>query len=290
MDTFTHHAYEQARRITRAYGKRYHFATRFLPHNQREAIRALYAFFRIPDEIVDNPASEQSVEDQLEALESWKAQWIATYTAGTGKEPVLHAAADTFHTFRIPYAYSEAFFDAMKRDLTQSHYKTYADLQTYMYGSAEVVGLMCTYVLGFRDGALPYAAALGEAMQLTNFLRDVREDYEDRNRIYLPKEDMTAFEVTEEHIQNRCCDENFQNLMRYEISRARELYRYAEAGIPLLSQHARFGVFLAARLYASILEEIEQVNYDVFHHTISPSKRKKLTILWSCFKMRGTLK
>jgi len=281
MDTFTKHAYLKAKHITKHHGKRYYFATRFLPKTQRRAIHALYAFFRIPDEMVDNPDSHLSVDDIHHQLEQWHTEWHNAYTAGVSNDPILHIPAHTFHAFNIPYSYGDAFLSAMKRDLTQKRYDTYNELRAYMYGSAQVVGLMCTHIFGYQEGALPYAAKLGEAMQLTNFLRDIREDYEERNRIYLPHEDMDMFEVTEEHIRNGICNEAFQNLMQYEISRVRELFKEANPGIRLLSSNVRFGVVLASRLYESILDEIERVNYDVFSHTITPSPATKLRIVLS---------
>ncbi len=137
--------------------------------------------------------------------------------------------------------------------------------------------MMCT-IIGYKGDALPYAKKLAEAMQMTNFLRDIREDFDLRNRIYIPEEDMRKFGVTEDHIKNHIVDSNFILLMKFEIAKTRALYKDAEQGIDLLHKDGRFAVRFSSRLYEAILDEIEQSHYDIYstrHHT---SKIKKLLI------------
>jgi phytoene synthase len=149
-------AYETCRKLQAGHGKSYFFATRFLPKDVRFATHALYAFFRVPDEIVDNPGSV-GVTDAKDALETWKQRWKEAYETSESDHDVLLAAADTFHRFQIPFEYSDAFLDAMILDTWRTRYKTYAELEAYMYGSAAVVGLMMCHVIGFESAALPYA-------------------------------------------------------------------------------------------------------------------------------------
>lgn len=182
---------------------------------------------------------------------------------GIGDHPVLRATAAVFKQYDIPYEYSEAFLCAMVQDLTVTRYETYAELERYMYGSAAVVGLMMSYVIGFKnETALQYAEKMGYAMQLTNFLRDIGEDYDLRGRIYLPQEEMKRFGVTEAMICDKQISPSFIQLMQFQIERTRSLYKEAHKGVPLL-QHG-MPVRLAGVLYGEILDEIEKNRYDVF--------------------------
>ncbi len=270
-------AYDEVKAITKRYGTSYYVATRFLPKAQRLATYSLYAYFRIPDEYVDNP--QVSPEETEKLLNQWQADWHKAYETKTSNHPVLLVTSKTFDEYKIPFRYGDEFLVAMKQDLWKERYDTYQDLQKYMYGSASVVGLMMSYVVGFEDGALPYAEKLGEAMQMTNFLRDIHEDYHDRNRIYLPQEDLEKFGVSDDHIKNRVCDEKFVALMKYEIARTRKLYKEAEPGIDMLAKEGRFGVRMASRLYEAILDKIEQADYNVFESRVYTKKREKLKIL-----------
>lgn len=277
MDTSLDSAYTVAKAMTKKYGTSYYLATRFLPREKRLATYALYSFFRVPDEYVDNP--EGSIEEASKKIQQWQRKWHYAYSHKNSRDPVLLVTAKTFHDFGIPFEYGEDFLEAMKQDLWKERYTTYEELQQYMYGSASVVGLMMSYIIGFEEGALPYAEKLGEAMQLTNFLRDIREDYEQRNRIYLPLEDLERFKVREEDIRKHKCTKAFKQLMRFEIERARALYRESDAGISKLSIGGRFSVRIASRLYEAILDKIEDADYDVFAHRVYTKKREKLLIL-----------
>lgn len=271
-------AFEYCRRIQEKYGKSYYFATRFFPIEKRMATYALYAFFRIPDEIVDTKDA-QSEEFVRERLLSWQKEWRRAYAGQGDVDPVLKAASWVFHQYQIPFEYGERFFSAMIQDTEKSVYETYAELEEYMYGSAAVVGLMMSHVIGFQDAvALNYARKLGEAMQITNFLRDVREDYEERGRIYLPVEDMRRFGVTVESIAEFRFDSHFRELMRFEISRADQLYEEVNVGIPLLHQDGRFAVRTASLLYRQILRKIESVDYNVFKGRVRTSLLEKVLL------------
>lgn len=266
------------------HGKSYYFATRFFPEEQRLATFALYAFFRVPDDLVDETYVKEPKKAK-EALVDWRDEWRKAYEGFPTHEPVLRATAWTFHHFQIPYEYSESFLEAMLQDVIQARYQRYDELCDYMYGSAVVVGLMMTYVIGFSDPiALKYAQALGEAMQLTNFLRDIREDYEQRNRIYLPSQELEAFGVSEDHIRTHICDEHWTAFMQFQIQRCDELYAEAQKGIPLLNSSGRLTVAIAGRLYQEILRKIEAQNYNIFLERARTSTWEKAKLSFQTWK------
>ncbi len=260
MEADLERAFEVCRRIHKQYGTSYYFATRLFPRDIRLATHALYAFFRIPDEIVDGQGDKRR-----ERLEAWIQHWQEAYHTGVSTEPVLVAAYWVFKHFSIPYSYSEAFFAAMLEDVEVSLYETYEDLRKYMYGSAAVVGLMMTHVIGFtQPAALKYAEALGYAMQLTNFTRDIREDWEERRRIYLPQDELRKFGITREQLQSGTVNEAWKVYMRFQIQRADELFEEANQGIYLLAPRGRLAVRAGSDLYRMILRKIEEQDYDVF--------------------------
>jgi phytoene synthase len=275
MDKYT----QSVESITKQFGTSYYFATRFLPIDLREATYALYSFFRIPDEIVDNSIHEK--EDYILAeLEDWEEMWYKAYKGETTIYPILNLTNQVFKQYNIPYQYSLDFLKAMKQDVYTTRYDTYKDLKNYMHGSASVVGLMMSYVIGFNnERALYYASYLGEAMQLTNFIRDIGEDYKERGRIYLPQEDMNKYSVKEIDIKDNKVTDNFIELIKFEIKRARSLYRKSDKGIKYLNKRGRFAVIMASRMYEAILDKVEQNNYNVLTRRARTSKREKIYIL-----------
>jgi phytoene synthase len=275
MDKYT----QAVEAVTKQFGTSYYFATRFLPTDLRQATYALYSFFRIPDEIVDN-AINCNPEGILQELDDWESMWKKSYAGDKTKYPVLNIAADVFRKYEIPYKYSLDFLAAMKQDVHTNRYQTYADLQAYMYGSASVVGLIMSYLIGFNNiKALEYAPYLGEAMQLTNFIRDIGEDYQTRGRIYMPQEDMQKYNITEAIIEKNKITPEFIELIQFEIKRARELYRKSDQGLKYLNKRGRFAVIMASRMYEAILDKVEKNKYDVLNKRARTSKREKIYIL-----------
>jgi phytoene synthase len=266
--------YEAARRLHQKHGTSYYFATKLFPVEMQKATFALYAFFRVPDEFVDNGQSPAQAQRDLE---KWQRDWERAYQQGDAEHPVLRVTAHTFHHYQIPYHYSESFLEAMFRDLTDTEYATYADLERYMYGSAACVGLMMTHVIGFSDPtALGYAEKLGYAMQMTNFLRDVDEDYQERGRIYLPQAELAQFGVTPEQIASRRFDANFHALMQFQMARTHALYDEANSGIPLLARDGRRAVRVASVLYRAILSKLAAQDSNPFAGRARTSTWEKL--------------
>ena len=192
-------SYELCRRVQKAHSRTYYFSTRFFPAPVRPRVHALYAFMRYADEIVDNPGVT-SLGEQLETLEGFEQETMAAVAGDRVANPVLNAYADTVRSCDIETSHIAAFMESMKMDTRVFRYRTFEDLEVYTYGSAAVVGLMMCRVVGVSDErATPHAEALGVAMQLTNFLRDVKEDWR-RGRGYLPLEDLKRFEYAEEEL------------------------------------------------------------------------------------------
>ncbi|WP_435153561.1 phytoene/squalene synthase family protein [Haladaptatus sp. DFWS20] len=258
-------------------GKTFHLATRLLPERVRHPTYVLYGFFRICDEVVDD-ADGVSPQAQEARLESFRAQALGTVEPD---DPVLEA----FHELRETHGISDEevtlFIDAMESDITKSRYADYEELEAYMRGSAAAVGRMMTTIMNPEDveRALPHATALGEAFQLTNFLRDVREDIEDRDRIYLPRTTLSRYGVTDAEIQTLDFSAAFADVMRDELHRAESLYRDGVAGIQFLPEDCQFAVLVSAVLYADYHRVIRAQGYDVLSKEPSLGTLRKLSLI-----------
>lgn len=275
-------ALKACRALHKKQGKSYYFAAMFFPKPMREATYALYAFFRVADEVVDAPGIDPG--QALVRLDGFRKAWHEAYATKQAEDPVLYAAQEVFHQYDIPLAYADVFLEAMAQDLSKARYATYAELERYMYGSAAVVGLMMTRVIGtdgsaWEDVAEP-AKKLGEAMQLTNFLRDVKEDMEDRGRVYLPQDELAAAGLADGDLARHVHDRRWEQFMRTQVARADRLYAEAEPGIRRLHPSGRFAVRLASRLYQQILRKIEGQAYDIFTSRAKTSTAEKIAIAW----------
>jgi 15-cis-phytoene synthase len=253
-------AYDECRRLNAEHGRTYYLATLMLPAPKRPAVHALYAFARYADDIVDVGAdSPVQMRSRLDALEQ-------AFFAGRAEPPWLPAVHDTVRRWGVSPTLFEAFFTSMRMDLDVSEYATWEDLCAYMYGSAAVIGLQMLPILeplpGLEEVAAPYAADLGRAFQLTNFVRDVGEDLR-RGRVYLPKEDLAAFAVTRDDLESGVLSSATRRLLAFEVQRARELFRRAEPGVRLLHPTSRDCIRTALTLYRGILDEVERDNYSV---------------------------
>ena len=274
-------SYELCRRVQRSHSRTYYFSTQLLPLEVRPHVHALYAFMRYADEIVDNPGAT-SLDDQVDILEALEEETLAAVAGEEVPNPVLRAYANTVRTRDIEPQNITAFMRSMKMDTHAFRYQTYEDLAAYTYGSAAVVGLMMCRVIGVADErAEEHAEALGVAMQLSNFLRDIKEDW-DRGRVYLPLEDLARFDYAEEDLGASIVDERFVELMRFEIDRARSLYAFADEGMGYIPRGKRYPVIVARELYAAILDRIEAQGYDVFTRQAKTSFLTKLRVAAKC--------
>ena len=267
-------AYALSEEITKEHSATFHLASALLPDEQRQAIRALYAFCRVSDDLVDQPQGEGDLAVvDVARYERWKQLSLSIHPRED--ELVASAWADTRLRFHIPRQYAEQLLDGVASDLTVNRYTTFADLADYCYGVASTVGLMSMHIVGFDDdSAIPYAVKLGVALQLTNILRDVAEDWE-IGRLYLPLEELAAFGLSEADIAAQTNDERWKAFMAFQIERARWLYAEAMPGLALLKRRGRVAVAAAAELYRAILDDIEAHDYDVFSRRAHISNRQK---------------
>lgn len=271
-------AYHHCETATKYHSRTFHMASALLPEDKRRAARALYAFCRVTDDIIDR-AEDPSTRQQK--LSQW--QQIVSMDNPPENELVALAWADTRQRFNIPRGYGEQLIQGVARDLTKTRYEDFDSLAEYSYGVASTVGLMAMHIIGFRgENALPYAVKLGVALQVTNILRDVAEDYRG-GRVYLPQDELTAFGLSEEDIRAGVVTPQWQKFMRFQIERNRALYDESWRGIALLNPDGRFAIAAAADLYKAILRDIELHTYDVFSrraHVGLPGKMGRLPRTW----------
>jgi len=263
--------------IQRKHASTYALATHFFPREQRVATQVFYAFVRTADDLIDEPVDPRR-EAVHESFEAWTAAWYRAYEGEVTIDPVLRASSTLFHAEGIALSEADAFLEAMRRDIDVTRYETYEDLmQKYVYGSAAVIGQVMTRLCGVEDEqTLAAARALGEAMQLTNFLRDVRADLVQRGRLYLAQDDLKDCGVSKDDLRLGYCTPGVRSLLERYILRARRLYAIADEGIPRLPRHAQRAVRLSRILYAGILDRIEAQEYDVFSKRASVSTSRKL--------------
>lgn len=264
-------AYRYCNRITRIHSRSFFLSSQFLPAEKRQAIRALYALCRTTDDIVD-----QAGGDPERSLARWVAQVQASKPLAN--DPVLRAWVDTACQYEVPQTLVNELLAGVAMDLTVSRYATFDDLWLYCYRVASVVGLLSMHIVGYRQGAQPYAVSLGVALQLTNILRDVGEDAA-RGRIYLPQEDLARFGLCDEDILHGRRGKQFRALMRFEIERAYTLYEESWPGMAMLSADSRFAIGAAAQVYRGILGKIIANDFDVFERRAHLSLAEKLWIL-----------
>jgi phytoene synthase len=269
-------SYTQCQRLNRRHGTTYYLATAVLPSVKRHHVHALYAFCRCADDIVDD-LGPAPVAEREAALEAFGARFFADLERGGSDDPVLKAVVHTVRAFDIDPDAFRRFLRSMAMDLSVETYATYEDLLVYVGGSAAVIGEMMLPILEpvDLDAARGPARALGEAFQLTNFLRDIGEDL-DRSRQYVPQEDLLRFGVD---LTDRKCTPQFVDLMRFEIARCRSLYRYAATGIVMLPGRSARCVAAAHDLYGRILDRIEAQGYDVFRERARVPIAVKLAVV-----------
>ena len=258
-------AYKRAEQITSEHSKSFYFASALLPEEKRSAVRALYAFCRIVDDIVD----ESTDVERGKQLNYWRGM---VETASFSEDDLVATAwADTITRYHIPRHYALQLIDGVARDLTQSRYQTFEELTTYCYGVASTVGLMSMYIIGFHSNeAVPYAIKLGVALQMTNILRDVREDFQ-TGRLYLPREEMAFYGVREQDIAEGRVTDKWRQFMKFQIDRTRQLYEASWAGVKMLEREGQLAIGAASVFYQGILDEIEKNDYDVFTRRASLS-------------------
>ena len=261
-------SYQECKRLNSIHGKTYYLATLLLPPAKRPHVHALYGFARYADEIVDDLASNLTLDEKALLLKKWSDQVLSDIKSGSSNDPIAAAVVDTTSRFKIPIAHFEAFLHSMNMDLTVRQYQTYEDLYEYVYGSAAVIGLQMVSVLGTISpdavtSANEAAEKLGIAFQLANFIRDVGEDL-DRGRVYLPMTELEAHGVNRQMLEERVITPQIKSALKEQIQRVRRLQNESTAGIKLLTPGARECIQAASQLYCGIVDEVEKIDYQIF--------------------------
>ena len=262
------HAYARCEEITRQHSRTFYLASALLPKAERQAMRALYAFCRISDDLVDTGNGDEA------PLRAWQQRALADHPYPD--DPVALAWADTRARYHIPHRYAEQLIEGVAQDLRVTRYDTFDQLAVYSYNVAATVGLMAMHIVGFNGPeAIPYAVRLGVALQLTNILRDVGADWR-QGRLYLPRTELANFGLSEEDIAVGRTDDRWRNFLRFQIRRTRFLYTQGLPGLAMLHPRGRFAIGAAGELYRAILDEIETHDYDVFHQRVHVGRWEKV--------------
>lgn len=271
-------SYDRCRELNAAHGKTYYLATLLLPPAKRPYVHALYGFARYADEIVDDLSSTLTEQQKSDWLGSWGDAFLADVRRGKSSDPVCQAVVDTVLTWDIPLEHFEAFLHSMRMDLTVDSYETYDDLFEYVYGSAAVIGLQMVPILEPSDPqAYDRAQDLGVAFQLANFVRDVGEDL-DRGRVYLPLSELATHGVTRFDLEQRQATPAVKAALAEQIARVRMLEERSRPGIAMLHPDSQPCIEAARILYCGIVDEVENIDYEVFTRRASVPMRRRLAV------------
>jgi 15-cis-phytoene synthase len=260
-------SYAYCRQVARTRARNFYYSFILLPREQMNAMCAMYAFMRFCDDLSDERGAS------VAAIERWRGQLDSALSGHYGEHPVWPAFIDSVQRYRIPHQYFYDMIAGVSSDLEPRSIETFDELYRYCYLVASVVGLTTIHIFGFDSPeALPLAEKCGIAFQLTNILRDVREDAE-KGRVYIPAEDLRHFST-----DLRAHDENFVRLMRFEAGRAREYYDASRPLIDLVHKRSRPSLWALVQIYRRLLDRIERSNFDVLNRRISLPVWEKLSI------------
>jgi phytoene synthase len=268
-------AYEVCRQIAKTEARNFYYAFRTLPSHRRRAIHAIYAFCRLCDDIVD----EERTLDEKRRLLAETRDKLAWGRDGAEYDPVFIALKDAADTFGIPTELLEEVIDGVEMDLTQNRYQSFEDLRGYCYKVASTVGLICVEIFGYSDPRVrEYAVDLGLGMQLTNILRDMKEDAQ-IGRIYLPRDDLDSFDYPESDLVRGKVNDAFRGLMAHQVQRARSYLDSGRRLVPLVSPQARACPAVLAGVYGTVLDRIEASGFDVYRERIGLRTGEKILLM-----------
>jgi phytoene synthase len=271
--TAVEQSYEYCRRVARTRARNFYYSFLLLSAQQRKAMCAIYAFMRHCDDLSDEPGAT------LAALEGWRAELEDALEGRFSGNPVWPAFHHAVRRFGIPHDYFREMIDGVISDLEPRRFETFEQLYRYCYQVASVVGLTTIHIFGFdTPTALPLAEKCGVAFQLTNILRDLREDAE-RGRVYLPAEDLRRFGVAEEDLRSGNRSQGFLRLMRHEAARARAYYQESQPLLDLIHPRSRRSLWALISIYSRLLERIESSGYNVFTRRVRLSALEKFWIV-----------
>jgi phytoene synthase len=279
-------AYQVCRNIARQRARNFYYSFVALPPPKRDAICAVYAFMRHADDLSDDETI--ALHDRRVMLDAWLSSWRHAADGGHTDDPVFLALRHAQQRFAIPSRLLEELVEGTTMDVRADEplpnsydtYATFADLYRYCYLVASVVGLVCIHIFGYEDArAEKLAEETGIAFQLTNILRDVREDAE-RKRIYLPGEDLQKFNLSVDRLKNTTAiTPELRELLHFEAKRAQEFYRSGQRLLPLIAADSRPALWVLITIYHRLLQRIEKSGYDVFSSRVSVPTYEKLAIL-----------
>jgi 15-cis-phytoene synthase len=276
-------SYRQAEAVARSRARNFYYSFIVLPAPKRRALCAVYAFMRHCDDISDGSAS---VESKRAMLRHWRQQLKVALSEKSQADSIFPAFRDSVQRFSIPEQYFCWIVDGAEMDLTIDRYETFQDLYHYCFNVASAVGLVCLQIFGYKEEcAKKYAEYCGIAFQLTNILRDVREDAE-MGRIYLPREDLERFHYTPDDLLQGIVDKRFRDLMSFEADRATGYYAQARNLLPLVESTSRPALWAMMEIYNRILQKIIGQHYDVFKSSVRLSNSEKAAIALRALAMR----
>jgi len=295
-------AYSVCRGMTRSAAKNFYYAFLVLPRHKREALCAVYSFMRRCDDITDD--SSLPLQERRLKLDAWLDALHHAQQGEPTDDPILLALTDAQRRYQIPAGLLDELASGTAMDIETTseledepgfarstaslpvQYKTFEDLQLYCYRVASVVGLVCIHVFGYRDPAAePLAERCGIAFQLTNIIRDVKEDAA-MGRVYLPEEDLAKFGLTASDLLTAPDPARFRRLLNLEADRARELYKAGDELIPMIAEDSQPGLWVLVNIYRKLLQKIADRQYDVFSGKVSLTVSEKLRILGRGFLRR----
>jgi phytoene synthase len=278
-------SYRYCRRIARRRAKNFYYSFLLLDSQRRASMCAIYAFMRYCDDLSDSPEIV-GARSASESLYRWRTDLDRALSGDTGGNPIWPAFRDTVERYKIPRRFFEEMIDGVSSDLEPRRIQTFDELYRYCYQVASVVGLTIIHIFGFSSvRALPLAEKCGVAFQLTNIIRDVREDAQ-LGRIYLPQEDLARFCVPEEQLRTGREDDRFRELIRFEANRAREYYAESEPLASLIDPASRRSLWALREVYQRLLNRIAASNYSVLSSRINVPTSSKVWLLARAYVSR----
>jgi len=257
-------------------GSSFYYSFLFLPPDQRRAITAVYAFCREVDDVVDEISDQEIAQNKL----NWWRDEIARLFDGTPQHPVTKSLAVAIKDFNLPQDHFIEILDGMEMDLHYDAYPSFKELSLYCHRVASIVGIMAVEIFGHQDRqTIKYAHNLGMAFQLTNILRDVKEDVE-RGRVYIPLDELKRFNISPEDLQTGSKQEQLKQLFQFQAQRAREYYTKAFELLPDSDRNTQRSGIIMAKIYLTILDEIEKNDFNVLKKRTSLTPLRKLWIAW----------
>ncbi|MFT7617101.1 MAG: phytoene synthase [Planctomycetota bacterium] len=282
---------KHCRDITRRSATSFYYAFKTLPRRKARAFEIIYAFMRVSDDLSD----DETIEDRVESLENWRACLKKALAGDTSHHPIMPALIDVLNEFEIPPNYLHELIDGTVQDLTVTRFEDFEALHDYCYKVASIVGLVSLRIFRLKEPtetnwarAEKLAIDCGQGFQLTNILRDIKEDW-GRDRVYLPQEDLRRFEITEADLDNEIYDGRFLDFMYFQCERAEDYYTKSEALLELIERDARPCLATMRGIYHGILLRIETADYDIWSRRARVPLGAKLGIAARAFldRFRG---